>query len=433
MCGHGRVVWLVVSVLAVSEPYFPFRQLILEQIPILFKTLDIKKINPDNPEFIEGSGSPFKKNIMRTWLNKIMLIGVAAIAFSSCKKDEVKTILVPGTAPTLTATPTTVVLLQANANNDAVKFTYTTNASFGFDAAVTYVLQISKGGTNFASATTTEVGLSKVAPLEKVFKVVDFNRELLKIINYGAATPVEVRVKASVATTAPPLYSNVVTMTCTAYRDLIKYSYPDALNIAGNYQGWSPGSAPQIVNKNNGGYTNGTNNKYEGYIVFNDPSPQFKMVKGNDWPFGDFGSAGGNNLSNGGPNLTLPSGGAGVTGYWRIRADLSATPSPGKWFWDKINTWGIIGEFNGWSVSAPMTFNTSTGVWTITRDMPAGKFKFRANDDWAINFGDKSPGDFKPEYGDAGGDDIPITTAGNYTISLDLSAGGNYAYTLKKN
>ena len=25
-------------------------------------------------------------------------------------------------------------------------------------------------------------------------------------------------------------------------------------------------------------------NKYEGYIVFNDPSPQFKMVKGNDWP-----------------------------------------------------------------------------------------------------------------------------------------------------
>ena len=68
-----------------------------------------------------------------------MLIGVAAIAFSSCKKDEVRTILNVGTAPTLTATPTTVVLLQANANNDAVKFTYT-GASFGFDAAITYFL-----------------------------------------------------------------------------------------------------------------------------------------------------------------------------------------------------------------------------------------------------------------------------------------------------
>jgi len=365
---------------------------------------------------------------MRTWLNKIMLTGVVAMAFSSCEKDEVKTVLNVGTAPTLTATPTTVVLLQANANNNAVKFTYTTDASFGFDAAVTYVLQISKGGTNFASASTTEVGLSKVAPLEKTFKVVEFNRELLKIIPYGTATPVEVRVKATVATAAPPLYSNVVTMTCTAYRDLIIYTYPDAMNIAGNFQGWSPGSAPQIVKKNNGGYSG-----YEGYIVFNDPSPQFKMVKGNDWSAGDFGSAGGNNLGNGGPNLTLPSGGAGVAGYWRIRADLTASPSPGQWFWTKINTWGIIGEFNGWSTSAPMTFNASTGVWSITRDMPAGKFKFRANDDWGINFGDKDPADFKPEYGDAGGADIVISAAGNYTISLDLGSAGNYAYTVKKN
>jgi len=360
---------------------------------------------------------------MRTWLNKIMLIGVAAIAFSSCKKDEVRTILNVGTAPTLTATPTTLVLLQANANNDAVKFTYTT-ASFGFDAAVTYVLQISKGGTNFASASTTEVGLSNTSPLEKTFKVVEINRELLKIINYGVATAVEVRVKATVAAAAAPSYSNVVNMTCTAYRDLITYTYPNAMNIAGNYQGWSPGTAPQIVKQNNGGY-----NGFEGYIVFNDPSPQFKMVKGNDWPAGDFGSAGGNNLGNGGPNLTLPSGGAGIAGYWRIRADLNATPAPGQWFWTKINTWGIIGAFNGWSVSVPLTFNASTGVWSITRDMPAGEFKFRANDDWGINFGDNNA-DFKPEYD---GSNLNITAAGNYTISLDLSSGGNYAYTLKKN
>ena len=46
---------------------------------------------------------------------------------------------------------------------------------------------------------------------------------------------------------------------------------------------------------------------------------------------------------------------------------------------------------------ALMTFNASTGVWTITRDMPAGKFKFRANGDWGINFGDNGA-DFKPEY-----------------------------------
>jgi hypothetical protein len=356
---------------------------------------------------------------MRTWLNRIMLIGIAAIAFSSCKKDEVRTVLNVGAAPTLTATPTTLVLLQANANNDAVKFTYT-NASFGFDAAVTYTLQISKGGTSFASASTTEVGLSNSSPLEKTFKVVDFNRELLKIINYGTATPVEVRVKASVAAAAPPSYSNVVTMTCTAYRDIITYAYPNALNIAGNFQGWDPATAPQIVKQNNGGY-----NGFEGYIIFNAAAPEFKMVKGNNWGAGDYGSAGTGTLGNGGPNLTLPSGGAGLTGYYRVRANTTNL----TWGYTKINTWGIIGAFNGWSVSVPLTFNTSTGVWSITRDMPAGEFKFRANDDWGINFGDNNA-DFKPEYD---GSNLNISVAGNYTISLDLSVGGNYAYTLKKN
>jgi hypothetical protein len=356
---------------------------------------------------------------MRTWLNKTMLIGVAAIAISSCKKDEVRTILSGGSAPTLQSSATTLVLLQANASNDAVKFTYTP-ATFGFDAAVTYVLQITKGGTSFASASTTEVGLSNVSPLEKSFKVVDFNRELLKIINYGTATPVEVRVKATVAAAAPASYSNVVTITATAYRDIIKYAFPNALNIAGNFQGWDPGTAPQIVKQNNGGY-----NGFEGYIIFNAAAPEFKMVKGDNWGAGDYGSAGAGTLGNGGPNLTIPSGGAGLTGYYRVRANTTNL----TWGYTKINTWGIIGAFNGWGSSVPMTFNTATGVWSITRDMPTGEFKFRANDDWGINFGDNNA-DFKPEYD---GSNLNITAAGNYTISLDISVGGNYAYTLKKN
>jgi hypothetical protein len=366
---------------------------------------------------------------MRAWLNKIMTMGVAAIILSSCEKDEVKTVLNAGDAPALQANNTTLVLQQANASNDAVKFTYTP-ATFGFDAAVTYVLQIAKGGTSFASVSTTEVGLSSVSPLEKTFKVVDFNRELLKIINYGTATPVEVRVKATVAAAAPASYSNVVTITATAYRDLITYAFPNALNLAGNFQGWNPGIAPQIVKQNNGGY-----NGFEGYIIFNASTPEFKMVKGNDWPFGDHGDAGSNYTnpntgggaltSNGGSNLKLPSGGAGLTGYYRIRANTTNL----TWSYDKINTWGIIGAFNGWGSSVPLTFSASTGVWSITRDMPTGEFKFRANDGWTINFGDNN-GDFKPEYD---GSNLNITAAGNYTISLDLSAGGNYVYTIKKN
>lgn len=348
-----------------------------------------------------------------------MLVGIAAMAFSSCEKDEVRTVLSAGSVPSLQANNTTLVLLQANANNDAVKFTYSP-ATFGFDAAVTYVLQIAKGGTSFASASTTEVGLSNTAPLEKSFKVVDFNRELLKIINYGTATPVEVRVKATVAAAAPPSYSNVVTITATAYRDIIKYSFPNALNIAGNFQGWDPGSAPQIVKQNNGGY-----NGFEGYIIFNAGTPEFKMVKGDNWGAGDYGSAGAGTLGNGGPNLTLPSGGAGLAGYYRVRANTTDL----TWGYTKITKWSLIGAFTGWSSDVDLTFNPATGVWSITRDMPVGDFKFRANGDWGINFGDNNA-DFKPEYD---GSNLNIPAAGNYTISLDLSVGGNYAYTIKKN
>jgi len=361
-----------------------------------------------------------KNFFMRTWLNKIMLVGVAAIAFSSCEKDEVKTVLTMGSAPSLTADPTTpIVLLQSNANNNAIKFSYTP-ATFGFDAAVTYVLQIAKGGTNFASASTTEVGLGNTTPLEKSFKVVDFNRELLKIVNYGTATPIEVRVKATVAAAATPSYSNVVTITATPYRDLITYAFPNALNLAGNFQGWNPGTAPQIVKQNNGGY-----NGFEGYIIFNAATPEFKMVKGDNWGAGDYGSAGGGTLGNGGPNLTLPSGGPGLTGYYRIRANTTNL----TWSYDKIEKVSLIGAFNGWNADAQLTFNAATGVWSITRDMPTGEFKFRINESWGINFGDNN-GDFKPEYD---GSNLNITVAGNYTISLDLSVGGNYAYTIKKN
>ena len=358
---------------------------------------------------------------MRLSLNKIILVGAVAVAFSSCKKDEVKTILNVGSSPGLQSSATTLVLQQANAGNDAVKFTYTP-ATFGFDAAVTYVLQIAKGGTNFASASTTEVGLSNASPLEKTFKVVDFNRELLKIINYGTPTPVEVRVKATVAAAAPATYSNVVTITATAYRDLITYTYPNALNVAGNFQGWNPGTAPQIVKQNNGGF-----NGFEGYIIFNAATPEFKLVRGDNWGAGDHGDAGNGTLTaQGGSNLKLPSGGAGLAGYYRLWANTVDL----TWGYQKIDTWGIIGAFNGWGSSVAMTFDPATGVWSITRDMPAGEFKFRANNDWGTNFGDNSPADFKPEYNGA---NLSITTAGNYTISLDLSVGGNYAYTIKKN
>ena len=78
-----------------------------------------------------------------------------------------------------------------------------------------------------------------------------------------------------------------------------------------------------------------------------------------------------------------------------------------------------------------MTFNAGAGTWTLTTNLLGGnEIKFRANDDWTLNFGDDAPRDNKPDYN---GGNIPIALDGNYTITLDIGNAGNYNYTVRKN
>jgi len=349
-----------------------------------------------------------------TWL----LIGGALLTLGACKKEETRAVLAPTGGVTLSATTTTLVLAQANQDNNAVAFNWT-KANFGFDAGVNYTLELCKGGTNFATATSTSINMNTL--LAKSFTVKDFNAKMQDIIANGVASQVQARVKADVGSNVAPIYSNVLSMTVTAYRDIVNYSFPQALFIAGNYQGWSPSTAPKIVDRFASGST-GSN--YDGYIYFNNASPEFKMVKGPDWSFGDFGSSGGNNLGNGGSNLTLGQG----AGVYRLQANTSNM----TWSATRITTWGIIGSATpgGWGASTAMTYDIAGNFYVITTNLTAGELKFRANNDWPINFGDNNPADGKPEYG---GDNIPIAAAGNYTITLDIGIAGNYAYSIRRN
>ncbi|MCE1199230.1 MAG: SusF/SusE family outer membrane protein [Marinilabiliales bacterium] len=93
-----------------------------------------------------------------------------------------------------------------------------------------------------------------------------------------------------------------------------------------------------------------------------------------------------------------------------------------------VNRWGVIGDATpgGWGTDTNMTWDPVAKVLKVTLNLTVGSFKFRANDDWAINLG-----------GDMGalsqnGDNIPVATAGNYTITLDVSKPV-YTSTIKKN
>ena len=63
--------------------------------------------------------------------------------------------------------------------------------------------------------------------------------------------------------------------------------------------------------------------------------------------------------------------------------------------------------------STPMTLNAETGEWSITTELAAGNYKFRANNKWDINLG----GDLN--HLTYGGDNI-TTEAGTYVITLKI-------------
>ena len=94
----------------------------------------------------------------------------------------------------------------------------------------------------------------------------------------------------------------------------------------------------------------------------------------------------------------------------------------------QITTVGIIGSATpgGWDADTDMTQDAmDTAIWTINIDLVAGEAKFRANDDWAINWGDVA---FPNGTGIQGGGNIPVFT-GNYDITFN-TVSGEYSFVV---
>ena len=83
---------------------------------------------------------------------------------------------------------------------------------------------------------------------------------------------------------------------------------------------------------------------------------------------------------------------------------------------------GIIGSATpgGWDEDTDMTLvNEMDSIWSIDITLFDGAVKFRADDDWAINWGSA---DFPMGVGEQDGADIPVF-AGDYTVTLNTKTG----------
>ncbi len=92
----------------------------------------------------------------------------------------------------------------------------------------------------------------------------------------------------------------------------------------------------------------------------------------------------------------------------------------------QITSVGLIGSATpgGWNVDTNMVQNPdSANLWTLTIDLIAGEAKFRADDDWAVNWGDVT---YPLGVGTLNGPNIPIPAAGTFDVTFNSNTGAYY-------
>lgn len=349
------------------------------------------------------------KNIIKFILAIILMSG-----FVSCQEEQDLLILTPP-ATFQIETPLTgdgVALSAETPLNSGLVLVWK-DAEYGTPTEVTYKIQVDKAGNNFAKP-------QEIVSTAKTFATIAsgvLNAVALKVgLAPFAQGAIEVRIKATVGTTgSQETFSNVITY-------LIKTYTTDLPQLAVAKIGGDPKTAVKIAASAFGA------TDFTGYVWIDgnhkfigpDAAGVYDWNKGPEY---GLGSTAGTLKSPGGGDIIAE------VGYYLINADTKKLT-----YSEKKTTWSIIGNGTpgGWGADTPMTYSASTKKWTVTAVLttqaaPNDGMKFRANNDWGINFGDTGA-DFTLEQG---GTNIS-TTAGTYLITLDLSNPRKYTYSLTK-
>ncbi len=347
-------------------------------------------------------------------MKKIILALTIIAGFSSCT-DEQNLMIAQPAASFQILTPQSgesVMLTPANPTNPGLALTWE-KMSYESPTQVNYSVEVDKNGDNF----DTPVVITSSTNTFATITVENLNGAALA----AGLTPytqggLDIRIKSTVGTNGDlPAYSNVVTYLVTTYTtELPKLSVP------GNQQGWNPATAEKVASSGYG------HTDFEGYMwldggfKFTAPNAQGNFTWDTNW--GDDGSFTGVLKPNASDNCN-----AAVAGYYKVTANTATL------VYNTVQTtWSIIGNATagGWTTDTPMTYNSTTKKWEViatlsTQAAPNDGLKFRANNDWALNFGDTGADGSL----DNGGTNIG-TTAGTYKIELDLSHPRAYTYTL---
>ena len=337
------------------------------------------------------------------------LIAAAAMltTLTACDSDLEKVVYNPAdaTVGSLTADVTDIQLTAASTKKEVLTLSWG-KSDFGKPVAVTYTVQMDTRGGDFTNAYT----LHATTDTEVTFKGKELNAAILalqKLKNADAEADyneqaVDIRVSSTFNDDVEALVTNTIAMNITPYAG--KLEFPK-IAVPGGHNGWNPAEYTQAL------YATDTSkpNVYEGYIY---------MAAGNEFKFADgswdvnWGSSDGKTLEPGGPNIK-----ADAEGCYYIKIDTEALT-----YSMEICNWSLVGDaIGGWDKDIDMAYDKENNLYRAIYTFDGnGQFKFRANHDWARNYGvdpDGDEGDLK-----LGGDNI-TPLPGEYTVTLSFVDG----------
>ncbi|WP_407430303.1 SusE domain-containing protein [Arcticibacter sp.] len=355
---------------------------------------------------------------MKKIFNNIGIIALTILVLASCKKEEEKLTINTGESPVLAASSNVLTLSEETAADTVISFSWNkyevawSQPQSAIDV-VEYTLEMDAAGQNFASPYQVDMTGRTLGK----YNGADFNALLVNRLELpvNVESTLEVRLKTMVSDNSMPVYSNVVSMKVTPYLLSTVPDYP-SLYVVGSHQGWSPETAPAIRSAKNDGM-------YEGFVNFPTASTEFKLTTARNWTEPAYGDGGPGLLSLTGGNVKQEG-----AGYYLIKFNKETLA------WSAVKTtWALIGNATpgGWEADTPLTYDEQAQVWKTTVTLTGGddkEFKFRANGEWLIDLGAGS----SEGVLSFGGKNFKLAESGTYDVTLDLSNGAYYMYTLRK-
>lgn len=357
-------------------------------------------------------------------LKYFMSFAAAAGVLSACTTDldTVEVLPIENAVPPTIHELTEDIVITADNQEEEVIFSWDA-ADFGARTQISYSVQASYEG----ATVTLFSGISETS--YTTTKGVLNNRVALSVEDGGLglpleeAAPVEFFIGATVGSNFGSVYSNTVTVNVTATS--AEKQYP-VVWVIGDYCGWSHDASQFLYS-----FTE-DNVNYEGFIDFGEKAANgFKLTGVGGWDdscnWGTDGDAAAPAEEAASIQLITSGGSGNITCYskrfYKFAFNTSTLLLEVKSSFDQL---GVIGGFNGWGDDVVMDFNPEKRRFWADVENLEGEFKFRADADWAVNWG---AGDGDGALASGGGN-INVTEKGNYRVYAYLSDSNNLYYEL---